>query len=87
MSLETYIKRYIEKSEPEEHSSSVHSNTHEHITSGRPRYVEDVDPNLAAAQIWNIMKQIASGVLFIHEHGEVHRDLKPANSIRLYSKC
>jgi serine/threonine protein kinase len=33
-------------------------------------------------QIWGIMKQIASGVDFIHQHGQVHRDLKPANGTR-----
>lgn len=30
-------------------------------------------------QIWDIMRQIAEGVAFIHSHGEVHRDLKPRN--------
>jgi serine/threonine protein kinase len=35
--------------------------------------------------IWNIMEQIASGLVYIHGHGEVHRDLKPANGAFLWS--
>jgi serine/threonine protein kinase len=31
-------------------------------------------------EIWYIMRQIASGLAFIHSHREVHRDLKPQNS-------
>ena len=36
--------------------------------------------------IWNIMRQITSGVTFIHRNEEIHRDLKPKNSIILGSK-
>lgn len=32
-------------------------------------------------EVWTVMVQIANGVAFIHEQGEVHRDLKPRNSI------
>jgi serine/threonine protein kinase len=31
------------------------------------------------------MRQIASGVDFIHQHGQVHRDLKPANGTHPFS--
>jgi serine/threonine protein kinase len=34
---------------------------------------------LKAAQIWNAMKHIASGVTFIHTRNEVHRDLNLRN--------
>jgi hypothetical protein len=29
--------------------------------------------------VWGIMRQIASGLIFIHAEGETHRDLKPQN--------
>jgi serine/threonine protein kinase len=36
-------------------------------------------PDLIADRIWRIMQQIAKGLVFIHNHGEVHRDIKPQN--------
>lgn len=32
-------------------------------------------------EIWKIMKDISSGLTFIHDHMETHRDIKPQNSI------
>jgi serine/threonine protein kinase len=34
-----------------------------------------------ALEMWDIMHQIADGLTFIHEKGEVHRDLKPQNGL------
>jgi serine/threonine protein kinase len=48
-----------------------------------PRFIQDAPASIKSLQIWNIMRQIASGVKFIHSHGEVHRDLKPSNGIIL----
>ena len=45
-----------------------------------PRFIRNVSSSLKEMQIWNVMKQIVSGVEFIHHHNEVHRDLKPSNS-------
>ena len=30
-------------------------------------------------KVWSIMQDVASGVAYIHQQGEVHRDLKPRN--------
>lgn len=32
------------------------------------------------SEIWKIMRDISSGLAFIHKHGEIHRDIKPRNS-------
>ena len=45
------------------------------------KFRRDVPSPSKAIQIWQVMKQIADGVTFIHAHNEVHRDLKPKNSI------
>lgn len=41
-------------------------------------------PGISAAErmlnTWTIMTQVASGLEYIHDHGQVHRDLKPSNS-------
>ena len=39
--------------------------------------------NFQLDQISSIMKDVASGLAFIHSHREVHRDLKPKNSISI----
>jgi serine/threonine protein kinase len=48
-----------------------------------PRFVKTASSLVKSSQIWNIMRQITSGIAFIHSHEEVHRDLKPRNSISL----
>src|SRR5436305_3149757 len=47
-----------------------------------PHFIKDAPPPLKAQQIWNIMKQVMSGVKYMHTLNVVHRDLKPANSKR-----
>jgi len=44
-----------------------------------PQYIRNGEPPLKASQIWNVMRQIARGVKYIHSLDVVHRDLKPAN--------
>jgi serine/threonine protein kinase len=46
-----------------------------------PHFIRTASSPIKTSQIWNIMRQVASKVAFIHSHNEVHRDLKPRNSI------
>jgi serine/threonine protein kinase len=46
-----------------------------------PRFVKDASASAKALQIWNIVRQIASGVAYIHSYNEIHRDLKPQNGL------
>ena len=46
-----------------------------------PYFIHDAPPPLKAQQIWNIMKDIAGGIRYLHSLEMVHRDLKPANGI------
>jgi serine/threonine protein kinase len=62
------LEEYIYCSTPPNPSKSI------------PYFIKDAPPPLKAQQIWNIMRQIASGVKHMHALNIVHRDLKPANS-------
>jgi serine/threonine protein kinase len=53
------------------------SSTHESV----PYFLGNAPSSIKAKQIWNVVRQIASGIAFIHNHEEVHRELKPSNSI------
>ena len=37
-------------------------------------------PLTVQENVWDIMKQISSGVAFMHTHNHIHRDIKPENS-------
>jgi serine/threonine protein kinase len=47
----------------------------DNLDQSRDRFAADS----GTGQLWDIMRQIANGVAFIHSHMEVHRDLKPRN--------
>lgn len=63
------LSEYIHRSIPLNPSESI------------PYFIKNLPPPLKAQQIWNIMKQIANGVNYMHTARVVHRDLKPANSM------
>jgi serine/threonine protein kinase len=46
-----------------------------------PYFIKDGPAPLKALQVWNIMKQIASGIQYMHSLSLIHRDLKPANGV------
>ena len=62
------LDEYIHCTEPPYPSASI------------PYFIKNYPPPLKAQQIWNVMRQIASGVQHLHTMNMVHKDLKPANS-------
>ena len=61
------LAEYIHRATPQGPSESI------------PSFIKNAPPPLKAQQIWNIMRQIASGIKYMHTLKVVHRDLKPAN--------
>jgi serine/threonine protein kinase len=63
-------------------------NLDQHITNYHSRPISSRSENSnQTAEIWRIMRDITTGLMFIHSHSEVHRDLKLQNSIFLLLSC
>lgn len=62
--------------------SYILRNWHESVKQKVPYFVE-VDNSLRSGtgEIYEILRDITTGVEYIHSHGYVHRDMKPQNSI------
>jgi serine/threonine protein kinase len=59
----------------------IHRPTPPNLSESIPYFIKDAPPPMKARQIWNIMKQIVSGIKHMHSLDVVHRDLKPANGV------
>ena len=59
----------------------IHRTDTPSLSESLPYFIKDASVDLRALQIWNIMRQIAKGITYIHKHDLVHRDVKPANGI------
>lgn len=59
----------------------IYGDTESPASNSLPQFIKTASSSVKAMQIWNVMRQIAGGVAFLHDHNEVHRDLKPHNSI------
>jgi len=57
----------------------IHRDDSKPLPEAIPYFVKNATSQVKALQIWNIVKQIATGVAFIHSHNEIHRDVKPQN--------
>jgi serine/threonine protein kinase len=58
----------------------IHTKSQPDPTKSIPYFVKDYPPPMKSQQIWNVMKQITSGLTHLHSLNLVHRDMKPANS-------
>ena len=65
----------------------IHPTSAVHMGPGLPPPLKDLPDTAIADHIWDIMRQIASGLKFMHENGEAHRDLKPSNGDRLIPRA
>lgn len=62
-----------------------HSQTVDPIALLSGTIKKEVGWSMKLHNIWTIMNETASGLAFLHRHGQVHRDLKPRNGIFLMS--
>lgn len=57
----------------------LYPDTLEYAGLGLPPLFKHLPSSAVADYIWNIMRQIASGLKFVHTKCIAHRDVKPSN--------
>ncbi|QSL66931.1 hypothetical protein MERGE_001318 [Pneumocystis wakefieldiae] len=76
--LESYLQDLISSNEP----TFIDFKKKEKRLKGKPLFTKDLDETILPMEmIFSFIKDISSGLTFLHENDLIHRDLKPGNCL------